>query len=251
MKLKKVALSLISIILLSTVVSIANPISISAFINPEFRYNFDGMNKDLPQEYESIIYNNRSYVPARFVAENLGAEVQFNSNNKTIYFVSKEGKATSDLENYISKIEMLEKKVNDLERQLEEAKKVSQVNYSKLPLTQNLRDYSVTVQDLFIDQSSRFSKLYVSVENTDRFNFINLSPLRTTIIHNGREYTASTIDTDLNLFQAISRNNRIQGGITFEDLPKDMNEFIIKVTIIENEGFRENERVLQFNAKLN
>lgn len=57
---------------------------IQAYINHEFKFEFNGVSKELSNDYEVIVYKDRAYVPVRFVAENLGATVDWNDANKLI-----------------------------------------------------------------------------------------------------------------------------------------------------------------------
>ncbi|WP_018130744.1 copper amine oxidase N-terminal domain-containing protein [Effusibacillus pohliae] len=48
------------------------------FVN--FKFKFDGVEKSLPEGFTVLEYNGRTYVPARFVAENLGAKVDWDGS---------------------------------------------------------------------------------------------------------------------------------------------------------------------------
>jgi len=48
---------------------------IEAYINHEMNFTFNGKDTPLPEEYEVLVYKDRSYVPVRFIGDNLGAEV--------------------------------------------------------------------------------------------------------------------------------------------------------------------------------
>lgn len=61
--------------------------NISAAIQ-SVNYVFNGAPKPLGNDYVSINYNGHVYVPARFVAESLGASVGYNGNTQTITITS-------------------------------------------------------------------------------------------------------------------------------------------------------------------
>lgn len=49
-------------------------------------FKFDGQEQPLPSDYTSIMYNGHVYVPARFVAEQLGAKVGWDDTTQTVTF---------------------------------------------------------------------------------------------------------------------------------------------------------------------
>lgn len=52
------------------------------FVNYEFKFN--GVQKPVPEGYTVLEYQDRTYVPARFVAENMGGTVEWDENSKTV-----------------------------------------------------------------------------------------------------------------------------------------------------------------------
>ena len=57
---------------------------VSALLDADIAFQFDGQRQVLPEGYTVLTYDNRTYVPARFVAENLGAKVQWDGITKTV-----------------------------------------------------------------------------------------------------------------------------------------------------------------------
>lgn len=49
------------------------------------KYYFDGIEKKPPQDQQGFIYNDRTYVPLRFIAESMGKEVIWEDETKSIY----------------------------------------------------------------------------------------------------------------------------------------------------------------------
>ena len=57
---------------------------IQAYLNHSYYFTFDGERTELPEDGHVLVYEGRSYVPARFVAEQLGATVTWHSDTKEI-----------------------------------------------------------------------------------------------------------------------------------------------------------------------
>ena len=62
--------------------------TIVAFMRPEFQFYFDGKPTPIPAGQTVLVYEGRSYVPARFVAENMGGDVLWEESTQRIYVTS-------------------------------------------------------------------------------------------------------------------------------------------------------------------
>lgn len=61
----------------------------SALISLKIGFNYAGVNGQAQQlDVPPFIYNNRTYVPLRFVSEGLGKQVQWDGNNNSVYIIS-------------------------------------------------------------------------------------------------------------------------------------------------------------------
>ncbi|KEQ24844.1 stalk domain-containing protein [Paenibacillus tyrfis] len=63
--------------------------TISALLMTSVKYNIDGTNRELGEEYGTIMYKDHIYVPIRFVAENTGGVVAYEQESGTVYMKSK------------------------------------------------------------------------------------------------------------------------------------------------------------------
>jgi hypothetical protein len=61
---------------------------VSAVLSTSIRFKFNGQEKQSPDGV--LVYNGRTYVPARFVAEQLGANVTWDGNTRTVNITSGE-----------------------------------------------------------------------------------------------------------------------------------------------------------------
>ena len=57
---------------------------VKAVEDPGVSFTFDGVNRPLPAGYTVLSYQDHTYVPARFVAEQLGAKIDWNESTKTV-----------------------------------------------------------------------------------------------------------------------------------------------------------------------
>lgn len=57
--------------------------TVSTYLS-SFKFKFNGVEKQLPEGYAVLNYQNRSYVPARFVAESMGGNVEFDAATGTV-----------------------------------------------------------------------------------------------------------------------------------------------------------------------
>ncbi|RIX51679.1 copper amine oxidase N-terminal domain-containing protein [Paenibacillus nanensis] len=80
---RKYAIGFICGVTLATATTVYAGDTIKAAIFP-VKYEVNGKNVTLPDGYETLIYNNRAYVPVRFVAEALGTVVIYNQAAGTI-----------------------------------------------------------------------------------------------------------------------------------------------------------------------
>lgn len=79
---------IIGSVVASTGVAAANQ-KITAYLS-DIDFTFDGVRKDVPSGFSVLNYDGRTYVPARFVAEELGATVDWNNDTRTVVIKTKD-----------------------------------------------------------------------------------------------------------------------------------------------------------------
>lgn len=57
---------------------------ITASVNETFQFIVDGEKTELPEEYDVLVYNNRTYLPVRAVGDMVGAQIDWNEQTKEI-----------------------------------------------------------------------------------------------------------------------------------------------------------------------
>lgn len=132
------------------------------------KFKFDGSEKQIPEGFTVLMYNDRTYVPARFVAENLGAKVDWDGNTNTVIITSANALAnggSADAKSYPVDINI--------------ASGPMKMKITKVTLNPAYKKYSY--QDPF--KAIIFS---VEVENTSS-NIVNWHPAQGTAVLNTKE----------------------------------------------------------------
>jgi hypothetical protein len=79
--------------------------TVTAFLDANIAFIFDGERRTLPPDTTVLVYQNRTYVPTRFVAESLGAKVDWDAPTKTIRFTPGPSAAYQELQKEMEGLE--------------------------------------------------------------------------------------------------------------------------------------------------
>ena len=112
------------------------------------KITLDGKTVPMAQDTHILNYGDRTYTPARMVAEALGAKVEWDETSDTVKITSPEPKV---IEKVVEKI---------VEKEVPVA---SEQSYMKLPVRFATHDYFVDVNG--VTTFSKTTELYVSVQN--------------------------------------------------------------------------------------
>ncbi|MHA0856349.1 stalk domain-containing protein [Paenibacillus sp. CMAA1364] len=83
------------------------------------KYLFDGTEKKAPENNKGFIYKGTTYVPLRFVADNLNQDVKWNAETHTISMTSQQsGEITGGNVSDVQRLKEAEQKISELERKL-------------------------------------------------------------------------------------------------------------------------------------
>lgn len=85
--------------------------NVSATIENWIQFKFNGVSQSLPSDYSILNYKGRIYVPARYIAEQLGADVSWDESTQTI---SVNSNLQQQLEEKQNIIDQLTKQLNTL-----------------------------------------------------------------------------------------------------------------------------------------
>lgn len=237
---------------------------VSALIDGDIAFQFDGQREALPEGYTVLLYENRTYVPARFVAERLGASVGWDQMTKTVKINTKPSaeylalqKEKEGLEKIVKeqeeKIKALEKEVKDLKAKAGEREASAEGqpagNYQKLPLTRVLPAMNIAVTGLFKDD--HYTRIYLELENKKTVP-LQLLHTRTTAIVDGEDYKTGDIlhfTLDERWYHDIAHEEIKDGYVMLPPVPEDAKEMLLELTILYNDAKQETSTI-EFYIKL-
>ena len=235
-----------------------NSLWVSALIDGDIAFQFDGQREILPAGYSVLLYENRTYVPARFVAERLGASVGWDQMAKIVKIdtgVSAEYRALQSEKQELEKV-VVEKqeKINAQEKEIKELKaKLGEMesstkgqpagNYQKLPLARVLPDMNISVTGYFIDDYS--TRVYLEIENK-KLVPLQLVQSKTKAIVDGETYKTSDImhyTVDQRWYHNIDHEEIQEGYLMLPLIPEDATEMMLEMTILYNDAKQETTTV--------
>jgi len=220
-----------SIIFSSTIIY-ANPNTIPS-IASWVKYTFNGKEKSLPEGYSTIIYEGHTYVPARFVAEELGAEVVWDEKSKTVRFETKDDVIEDDEE------------IGDVE---------DNVEYKSLPVSKLINGINVEVYDL-LKHEDGYTKIFLRIKNTNQDERYQFDQESVQLKVNNEILTNSDVDDrfpfkkDKSWYKDIEEDMTQEGYVMLPKLSdEDMNKGTLTLDVIKND--RSQERTsFTFNIK--
>ena len=224
--------------------SYAAPKVVEAYLQNDFLIKVNGEFKYHPEGLKPLVYQNRTYLPASYIAQLLGANTTFDSATKTVSITSEE---LNNLDK--TKLEEYENKIKELENEIKILKESNSSNsdYIKMPVRVTQGGYKLTLEGLSIRDDGNDGRLYFTLENEDADTGIKIDAMSTTIETNEQKYTASSQfqeNIDLNLFKWSRRDEELKTYIPFSDLPEDdkeIKEMTIKIVLEINETYPKKE----------
>ena len=179
---------------------------VTASINETFRFVVDGEETELPEEYDVLVYNNRTYLPVRAVGDMLGAQIDWNGETEEI---------------------LIQKPVYGNETDISE--------YKSLPQSYETTDYRLTLMSSSDNLGSdKLTRIFFRLTGFGQADY-RIQPSGIALTADGKSYTNYSSDIDLSLQDRklyttyISEGEELDSYIT---LPEDIkNAKEIKVTI--------------------
>lgn len=213
---------------------------VSAVIANHVWFQFDGKTVPISGEYTVLNYQGRTYVPARFIAENLGAEVTWDATTNRISIESpkvecpeppaqKPDAQKEPSEPDKNKDQDKDKDTNDNKR------------YNKLPMSAIKDKVWVYISGVNVDKDDKVTWVYVEVENKGTEN-IQLDQRATKILSDGETYYQKDVravhDTDANWYNDIQEDEKVSGFIKMP-LPKKAEKWgdmTLTLKVLKNDG---------------
>lgn len=233
---------------------------VSALLDKGISFQFDGQEAALPEGYTVLFYEGHTYVPARFVAERLGAAVGWEQETKTVKINAKPSaeyqtlyKEKKELEKMVKekeeKITALEKEVDALKEETgkkeeeERAEGQPAGNYQKLPLNKVLPAFNIGITGLFKDD--HYTRVYLELENKKEIP-LQLQQVKTKAIVDGEAYKTSDIlhfTLDQRWYHDIAHEELEDGYVMLPPLPEDAKEMFLELTFLFNDAKQETTTV--------
>lgn len=206
--------------------------TVSALLVNHFTIEFDGIAKALPKGYNILLYEGRTYVPARFIAEELGAEVGWNESEKTVEIT----------------LPKPEPKPEPKEDPAQE--EVDSKSYKKLPITRRYQHMDITATAYIADGSDR--RLFVSLENKSDIP-IQLRQFEVEVVADGQAYPMSEVNVfrmDARWFNDVRGDETLEGYIALpSSIPKDAEKMSLRIPVKNNDALGV-QTVVEFDISL-
>ena len=244
---------------------------ITAWLVNNVQFIFNGEYKSIPEEYGGvIIYQDRTYVPTRFIAENLDAEVNWDDATRTVQITSQpcpvcpqlpEAKEEELEDENIEETKTLEQEEVTKEDEKKQDTGQPEGNYTKTPVTKYYEDMEVTVSLVNLtnefgiehtkDIAPNHTRIHLRVENFDHTP-LQVQQTKTKAIVDGKEYTTNKVPTyqlDEKWYRDIRKDDVVQGYIPLPLLPEDAKEMKLFIYILEND-WKQTEREIECDIAL-
>lgn len=139
--------------------------TVAAWIRNDYHIEYNGEEKKLPEGYQILVYQNRTYLPLRYVGELLGADIQWDGETNTASIFQEKNPGIIDT-----------------------------TGYGVLPQSVETLDYRITATALMGKDDAEGARLYLSLKNkTD--SVLRLDQGSTVFEIDGKEYTYRDVDS--------------------------------------------------------
>ena len=169
--------------------------TVAAWIRNDYRIEYNGEEKKLPEGYQILVYQNRTYLPLRYVGELLGADIQWDGETNTASIFQEKNPGIIDT-----------------------------TGYGVLPQSVETLDYRITATALMGKDDAEGARLYLSLKNkTD--SVLRLDQGSTVFEIDGKEYTYRDVDSllyDSRWYTTYLEKDAEEEG--YLRLPKDAKE---------------------------
>lgn len=139
--------------------------AVAAWIRNDYRIEYNGEEKKLPEGYQILVYQNRTYLPLRYVGELLGADIQWDGETNTASIFQEKNPGIIDT-----------------------------TGYGVLPQSVETLDYRITATALMGKDDTEGARLYLSLKNKSD-SVLRLDQGSTVFEIDGKKYTYRDVDS--------------------------------------------------------
>ncbi len=148
--------------------------SITAWLRNDYRIEYNGEEQTLPEGYDILVYQDRTYLPLRYVGELVGAEIEWNPETHTASIRREESADTPETPDISDTIDT--------------------TGYGTLPQSIETLDYRITATVLMGKDDSEGARLYLSLKNKSD-TVLRLDQGATVFKIDGEEYDYGDVDS--------------------------------------------------------
>lgn len=197
---------------------------ISAVVADWIKFKFDGKEQLVPEGYTTLIYEGRTYVPARFIAEQLGAEVGWDEKTYTV---------------------SVTKPVTPIETK----QPLPQIEYEKLPVSETKNGVRVEIYEVLPKENSTY--FYLRVKNTSETP-MQFDQSATIFESENIKYKNTAVEGVLNpkdntWYNDIHEDQTSEGFVLVPEIPGDVRQGTIHLKVIQNDR---NQKEIPFTFDL-
>ena len=244
---KRVLVVTLGIVMVFASLTYATPKTVETYLQNDFLIKVNGEFKYHPEGLKPLVYENRTYLPAAFIAQLLGASTTFDSATKVVNINSS---TNSDLDQ--QEIKKYEDKIKELEEKIEklEVSSSADSNYTKMPARIVQNGYKLTLEGLSIREEGNDGRLYFTLENEDADQRVKIDAMSTVIETSTNKYEASfqfQENLDRDLYKWIGREEKLNSYIPFTKLPeedKEIKNMTVTIFLETNENYPKTEKLV-------
>ena len=148
--------------------------SITAWIRNDYHIEYNGKEQTLPEGYDILVYQDRTYLPLRYIGEMVGAEVEWDSETHTASIRREEPSDAPETPDISDTIDT--------------------TGYGTLPQSVETLDYRITATVLMGKDDSEGARLYLSLKNKND-TVLRLDQGATVFEIDGEEYDYGDVDS--------------------------------------------------------
>lgn len=196
---------------------------IAAWVSNNITIYFNGVAKKLPEGYDIITYNGRTYTPAKFIAEELGAKVEWDEDTKSINIIYEEETRVSYNEEWDNGAPIKK--------------------YKKLPLKDISPDVYVLITKIVLEDNVTW--VYLGLEGRSdnptqlRQSATKIKTENMTYLQTDLEYEKIIDPIDVRWYNDIRKEVLTSGYIKMPPLPKDTDKLTLYLEVFRNDGSNE------------